>query len=65
MLSDMRNTCEYLKIKVSEEQLIAGRYLESRGLMFCCEFGHDNAIQKANDLFELECEKAMEEGLLN
>ena len=65
MLEDMKKTCEYLKIEVSDEQLVAGRFLESRGLRFCCEFGYENVIQKADDLFERECEKAMVTGSLN
>jgi hypothetical protein len=64
MLSDMKETCKYLKIEVTEEQLIAGRYLESRGLMFCGHFGIENVIEKADILFDLECERAKEEGLL-
>ncbi len=59
MLEDMKKTCEYLKIEVSDEQLIAGRFLESRGLMFCFHFGTENAIRKADKLFDLECEKAL------
>ena len=65
MLEDMKKTCEYLKIEVSDEQLVAGRFLESRGLAFCGHFGTENVIQKADELFDLECEKALEKGLLN
>jgi hypothetical protein len=51
----MKEMCEYLKIKATEDQLIAGSFLESRGLRFCCEFGTDNAIEKADKIFFEEC----------
>ena len=60
----MEETCKYLNIEATEDQLIAGSFLESRGLRFCCEFGTDNAIEKADALFDVECEKAIEVGLL-
>ena len=63
-MRDMKSACDQLKIKVTEDQLIAGRYLESRGLSFCVHFGTSNVTEKANILFNLECEKALEVGLI-
>ena len=51
----MKEMCEYLKIKVTEDQLIAGSFLESRGLRFCGEFGNRKHIEKADEMFFEEC----------
>lgn len=51
----MEETCKYLNIEATEDQLIAGSFLESRGLRFCCEFGTDNVIEKADEMFFQEC----------
>lgn len=64
-MDTMEQWCKRMMIEVTDEQLVAGYYLESRGLRFCCEFGYENVIQKADDLFERECEKAMVTGSLN
>ena len=53
---NMADTCRYLAIPVTGEQLAAGKYLESRAQIFCAHFGIDNAVQMADDLFEKECE---------
>lgn len=50
---------EQLKLNVTEAQMIAGRYLESRGLKFCIDFGYENVIEFADTLFAKECELAM------
>ena len=55
----MENMEWYVKefhLPATEEQLIAGRYLESRGFRFLCEFGYGNAVKKADILFANECE---------
>lgn len=51
----MREWCTYLRISADEDQHTAGRYLESRGQEFLKDFGYENAITKADDLFEEEC----------
>lgn len=51
---DMKETCKHLNIDATEEQLIAGNFLESRGQRFCVDFGYENAIAKADDLLDLE-----------
>jgi hypothetical protein len=61
----MEDWCKRNNIPLSEDQVVAARYLASRGARFLCEFGYGNAVEKADILFELECEKAMEYGLLN
>lgn len=43
-----------LNLPVTEEQAKACRFLESRGHMFCGDFGTENAIQKANMILALE-----------
>jgi hypothetical protein len=60
----METWCKRLEIPVTEDQLIASRYLESRNARFLCDFGYGNAIQKADILFDLECAKALEVGLI-
>ena len=54
-MMNMREMCRYLTIEATEEQLIAGRFLESRGRMFCGHFGTDNAVKLADELFDQEC----------
>ena len=61
----MADWCKRLNMPLTEDQLIAGRYLESRVARFLVEFGYGNAVAKADELFDLECEKALEVGLLN
>jgi hypothetical protein len=47
-----------LGLEATEEQLIAGRFLERVGHQrFCIEFGILNAVEKADTLFEQECAK--------
>lgn len=60
----MEEWCKYLKIPMTEDQIIASRYAESRGLKAMVDFGYGNVIAKADRLFDLECEKAIEVGLL-
>ena len=54
-MDSMEEWCKRLKIPVTEDQLIAGHYLESRGKRFLCEFGYENAESLADDLFDQEC----------
>ena len=54
-MRDMKAICEQLNIEVTEEQLIAGRFLESHGYWFCCNFGYQNCVQMADELFFEEC----------
>jgi hypothetical protein len=60
----MQEWCEYLKMPLTEDQRIAGLYLESRRAKFLVDFGYANAVAKADALFDVECEKAIEVGLL-
>lgn len=60
----MEEWCKRLKMPLTEDQKIAGKYLESRHSTFLIDFGYGNAVAKADALFDLECEKAMEEGLI-
>lgn len=46
----MAETCRYLRIRTTAQQLRAGRYLESRGQVFCGHFGTENAIRIAREL---------------
>jgi hypothetical protein len=57
--------CKRLNMPLTEDQMIAGRYLEARGARFLIEFGYGNAVAKADELFQLECEKALELGLIH
>ena len=59
MAMDMRQRCSYLKIEVTEEQLTAGNYLESRGFRFCAHFGYESAVAMADELFKKECDALM------
>ena len=54
-MDTMEEWCKRLNIEATEDQLIAGSFLESRGLRFCCEYGTDNAIEKADKIFFEEC----------
>lgn len=44
--------------ELTDEQVTASRFLESRGLRFMCEFGTANAVELADALFKKECEEA-------
>ena len=59
-MSEMKEMCEQMGIEVTEDQLVAGRYLESRGQKFCGHFGYENAIDKADELFLKECEEVLQ-----
>ena len=61
----MEDWCKNHGIKFSEDQIIAENYIRSRGYKPFVDYGYDNVIVRADALFELECEKAMEVGLLN
>jgi hypothetical protein len=37
------------EVRMTREQIAACRYLESRGLRFCIDFGYENAFDKAFD----------------
>jgi hypothetical protein len=53
----MEEWCKSNDIPLTEDQVIASRFCQSRGLRFLCEFGWDNAIAKADELFQREVEK--------
>ena len=53
-MSEMKKLCENLKIKATEDQLVAGKYLESRGKRFGVDFGVKNAESLADELFDSE-----------
>lgn len=44
---NFERTIRVLNIRVSKQVRFACLYLESRGLVFCVDFGTDNAIYKA------------------
>jgi hypothetical protein len=53
----MAECMKSMKFDVTEEQFIAARFCESRGLRFLCEFGIENAIPIADKIFDEECAK--------
>ncbi len=50
MKSEFDEMRRMLKLRVTGAKEFACRYLESRGLRFCVDYGTDNAIEKATDL---------------
>ena len=64
-MDSMVDWCQSKKIPLTEDQVIASHYVESRGMRFFIEFGYENVVSRADELFNLECEKALEVGLLN
>lgn len=42
-----REIVRRLDLPATEEQLRASTYLERYGYRFCCEFGYENAVEKA------------------
>lgn len=48
------STVRLLKLDLTYEQTAACRYLESKGLRFCVDFGYDNAFEKAFQTMESE-----------
>ena len=63
-MDTMEEWCKRLKMPLTEDQAISGRYLEARGARFLIDFGYGNAVAKADALFDIECEKAIEVGLI-
>ncbi len=61
----MADWCKSNGVPLSEEQIVAASYLQSRGARFLIDFGYQNAVDKANDLFNSECERAIQEGLIH
>lgn|GEM_PF-6133382 len=56
-MDTMAECMKSMKFDVTEEQFIAARFCESRGLRFLCEFGIENAIPIADKIFDEECAK--------
>lgn len=63
-MDTMQDWCKRLNIPLTEDQAISGRYLESRHAKFLINFGYGNAVAKADELFDLECEAALQVGLI-
>lgn len=59
IMKTLAEAMQYLKFDVTEEQYNAGRFLEARGQRFCCEFGISNAVEKAQEIIDLECDVAV------
>ena len=57
--------CRSNKIPLTEEQVVSENYIRSRGARFMVDYGYENVVASADILFEFECAKAMEVGLLN
>lgn len=47
----MKEWCEKNDVPLTEDQVAAGEFLESRGQRFLVEFGYENAVEKADMLF--------------
>jgi hypothetical protein len=43
--------CRMLKIRLSPKQHMAAKYLELRGKRFCADFGYENAIGLAREMW--------------
>ena len=63
-MDTMEEFCRNQNIPLTEDQIVAEKYLRSRGARFLIEYGYGNAVMKADALFTLECEKALEAGLI-
>lgn len=44
---DTRDVAAMLNLSLTTEQFRAAAYLERLGQRFCCEFGYENAVEKA------------------
>lgn len=53
-MSDYDRTCKVLRLKTTFTVDEACRFLESRGQMFCVDFGTQNAVAKALEIMESE-----------
>lgn len=63
-MDTMEAFCKSEGIPLTEEQLVAESYIRSRGAKWLIDYGYSNVISRANMLFEVECEKALELGLI-
>jgi hypothetical protein len=56
-MDTMAEWCREHKIPLTEEQEVAALYLANHGYRFFCEFGYENVISVADDVFDKECAK--------
>ena len=63
-MDSMVDWCRANKIPLTEEQIIAENYVRSRGAKFFVDYGYENVVSRADELFNLECEAAMQIGLI-
>ena len=64
-MDSMVDYCRSNKIPFTEDQEIAEIYIRSRGARPFIDYGWGNVVAKADELFNMECERAMEKGLVN
>jgi len=60
----MEKWCKEHGIPLTDEQVTAAAYCRSRQLQFLVDYGYGNVVATADALFTLECEKALELGLI-
>lgn len=58
-MDTMESWCHSQAQELTEEQVTAARYLESRGKRFMVDFGTENAVKLADQLFQKECEQVL------
>jgi len=54
-VDSMVDWCRSNKIPLTEEQIIAENYIRSRGAKFFVDYGYENVVSRADELFNLEC----------
>jgi hypothetical protein len=45
--------CRLMHVEFPDDVILAASYLQAKGLRFCMEFGYENAIQKAEELYRV------------
>lgn len=64
-MNSLEEWCRKNFIRFDEEQSSFERYLRSRGAKAFVDYGYENLEEKAKQLFEFECQRAIEQGLVN
>ncbi len=48
---DYQRICRWIGMKLGPKQHMAAKYLEQRGARFCIDFGKQNAVEIARDVW--------------
>jgi hypothetical protein len=53
----MEDWCKEKGIPLTDDQVISSLYCRAKGLRFMIDYGYENVIAKADEVFDRECDK--------